>query len=74
MEPIAAKNMMMTNTMMLTTFAQKSKLVFFGFMTTSQMTLGIQKVMGANPKAPKNPSRSADRPAGECQCIHKGIL
>ena len=51
---------MATKTMMLSTFAQKSKLFFFGFMTTSQMTLGIQKVMGANPKAPKKPSKSAE--------------
>lgn len=41
------------------TFSVQSKPNFFGFLTTSQITLGIQKVIGANPNAPKKPSKSA---------------
>ena len=53
-EPVAATNMTVTHKMMLNTLIAKEKLRFGGFLTTSQIRLGSQKVVGANPIAPKN--------------------
>lgn len=58
-DPIAAKNMTVTHRMMLHTLNQKCQERIVGFLTASQMTLGSQNVVGANPMAPKNPIRSA---------------
>lgn len=58
-EPVAARNMTDTHKMMLKTLIAKEKLRIGGFFTTSQIRLGSQKVVGANPIAPKKPMRSA---------------
>ena len=65
-EPVAATNMTVTHKMMLNTLIAKEKLRFGGFLTTSQIRLGSQKVVGANPIAPKKPMRSAD--SRHCCC------
>jgi len=57
-EPVAARNMTDTHKIMLKTLIAKEKLRFGGFFTTSQIRLGSQKVVGANPIAPKKPMRS----------------
>ena len=58
-EPIAARNMTVTHRTMLHALNQKSHVRIVGFFTTSQIRLGSQNVVGANPIAPKKPIRSA---------------
>lgn len=59
MDPMAARNMTVTQSTMLKLLNQKEKVLRFGFLTTIQIRLGSQKVVGANPMAPKKPIKSA---------------
>jgi len=57
-DPMAARNMTVTQRTMLKVLNQKENVFLFGFLITSHIRLGSQKVVGANPIAPKKPIKS----------------
>ena len=54
-DPMAARNMTVTQRTMLKVLNQKENVFLFGFFT---IRLGSQKVVGAKPIAPKKPIKS----------------
>ncbi len=69
--PTAPKTVMMTPAMIHAQEAQKCQFVIFGFLTSSQKIEGREYVVGPNPRAPMNPSRSAARCQIQCKFCTK---
>ena len=65
--PTAPKTVIMTPAMIHAQEAQKCQFVIFGFLTSSQKIEGREYVVGPNPRAPMNPSRSVAKCQNECK-------
>lgn len=65
--PTAPKTVIMTPAMIHAQEAQKCQFVIFGFLTSSQKIEGREYVVGPNPRAPTNPSRSAASFENQCK-------
>lgn len=69
--PTAPKTVIMTPAMIHAQEAQKCQFVILGFLTSSQKIEGREYVVGPNPKAPMNPSRSAAKSYYSVQVLHQ---
>ena len=72
--PTAPKTVIMTPAMIHAQEAQKCQFVIFGFLTNSQKIEGREYVVGPNPRAPMNPSRSAAKCQNQCKACSNCCL